>query len=77
MLPLLKRLADGKEHKHSTLIGELGSEFGLAEEELSENCRRRHFRRGRKCRPKRKQFSTIGQSSAGHLAENDGVHDHF
>lgn len=36
MLPLLKRLADGKEHKHSNLIDELGSEFGLTEEELSE-----------------------------------------
>jgi restriction system protein len=36
MLPLLKRLADGKEHKHSRLVDELGSEFGLTGEELSE-----------------------------------------
>jgi restriction system protein len=36
MLPLLRRLADGKEHKHSSLVDELGSEFGLTEEELSE-----------------------------------------
>src|ERR1700741_1700346 len=35
MLPLLKRLADGKEHKLSKLVDELGSEFGLTEEELS------------------------------------------
>lgn len=34
-LPLLKKLADGEEHKHSNLIDELGSEFGLTEEELS------------------------------------------
>jgi restriction system protein len=36
MLPLLKRLADGKEHKLSKLVEELGAEFGLTEEELSE-----------------------------------------
>jgi len=35
MLPLLKRLADGKEHKLSELVDELGSEFGLTDEELS------------------------------------------
>ena len=36
MLPLLKRLADGKEHKLSELVDALGSEFGLTGEELSE-----------------------------------------
>jgi restriction endonuclease Mrr len=35
MLPLLNRLADGQEHKHSKLIDELGSELGLTDEELS------------------------------------------
>ena len=35
ILPLLKRLADGKEHKHSQLVEELASEFRLTEEELS------------------------------------------
>jgi restriction system protein len=35
MLPLLKRLADGEEHKHSKLVDELGAEFALTEEELS------------------------------------------
>ena len=36
MLPLLKRLADGEEHKFSALVDELGSEFALTNEELSE-----------------------------------------
>src|SRR5215469_13619383 len=36
MLPLLKRLADGGEHKFSGLVAELGSDFGLTEEELSQ-----------------------------------------
>jgi restriction system protein len=36
MLPLLKRLADGGEHKFSALVGELGADFRLTEEELSE-----------------------------------------
>jgi restriction system protein len=36
MLPLLKRLADGGEHKFSGLVGELGNDFRLSEEELSE-----------------------------------------
>ena len=36
MLPLPKRLADGKEHELPKLVDELGSEFGLTEEELSE-----------------------------------------
>jgi restriction system protein len=36
MLPLVKRLADGKERKLSDLVGELGSNFGLTEEELSQ-----------------------------------------
>jgi restriction system protein len=36
MLPLLKRLADGDEHKFSGLVAELGSDFGLTEEELSQ-----------------------------------------
>lgn len=35
MLPLLKRLADGKEHKFSEIVAALGSEFGLTDEELS------------------------------------------
>jgi restriction system protein len=35
MLPFLKRLADGKEHKHAKLVDELGNEFGLTEDELS------------------------------------------
>ena len=35
MLPLLKKLADGKEHKFSELVDELGSEFELTDEELS------------------------------------------
>jgi restriction system protein len=35
MLPLLKRLAAGKEHKFSELVDELGSEFKLTDEELS------------------------------------------
>src|SRR3981081_3317899 len=35
MLPLLKKLADGKENKFSELVDELGSEFGLTDEELS------------------------------------------
>lgn len=35
MLPLLKKLADGKEHKFSEIIAALGSEFGLTDEELS------------------------------------------
>ena len=36
MLPLLKGLADGGEHKFSGLVGELGTDFHLSEEELSE-----------------------------------------
>jgi restriction system protein len=32
MLPLLKKLADGKEHKFSELVDELGSEFGLTDD---------------------------------------------
>jgi len=36
MLPLLKRLADGGEHKFSGLVADLGSDFRLTEEELSE-----------------------------------------
>src|SRR6516165_680843 len=36
MLPLLKGLADGGEHKFSGLVGELGNDFRLSEEELSE-----------------------------------------
>jgi hypothetical protein len=36
MLPLLKRLADGGEHKFFGLVADLGSDFGLTEEELSE-----------------------------------------
>ena len=31
-----KKLADGKEHKFSTLVGELGSDFALTEEEMSQ-----------------------------------------
>ena len=40
MLPLLKRLADGKEHKFSELVAEMGSDFGLNEEELSQTVTR-------------------------------------
>src|SRR6516165_7812695 len=36
MLPLLKGLADGGEHKFSGLVGELGTDLRLTEEELSE-----------------------------------------
>jgi restriction system protein len=36
MLPLLKRLADGGEHKFAVLVAELGSDFGLTEDQLSE-----------------------------------------
>lgn len=36
MLPLLKRLADGEEHKFSDLVDELGADFRLTEEELTE-----------------------------------------
>jgi restriction system protein len=36
MLSLLKRLADGGEHKFAVLVAELGSDFGLTEDELSE-----------------------------------------
>ena len=36
MLPLLKRLADGGEHKFSDVVAELGSDFRLTEEELLE-----------------------------------------
>jgi restriction system protein len=36
MLPLLKRLADGGEHKFSELVTELGSDFALNEEDFSE-----------------------------------------
>lgn len=36
MLPLLKRLADSGEHKFSGLVADLGSDFGLTQEELSE-----------------------------------------
>jgi restriction system protein len=36
MLPLLKKLTDGEEHKFSKLVDELGSEFALTDEELSE-----------------------------------------
>lgn len=36
MLPLLKRLADGEEHKFSDLVDELGSGFALTDEDLSE-----------------------------------------
>jgi hypothetical protein len=34
MLPLLKRLADGGEHKFSGLVGELGTDFRLTEGQL-------------------------------------------
>ena len=36
MPPLLKRLADGEEHKFSNIVGELETEFELTEEELAE-----------------------------------------
>ncbi len=36
MLPLLKRLGSGGEHKFSELVDELGSNFALTKEELSE-----------------------------------------
>ena len=36
MLPLLKRLADGGEHKFSGLVAELGTDFRLTEGELAE-----------------------------------------
>jgi restriction system protein len=36
MLPLMKRLADGEEHKFSNLVEELGTELALTDEELSE-----------------------------------------
>jgi len=35
MLPLLKRLADGEEHKFSNLVDELGTELALTDEDLS------------------------------------------
>jgi restriction system protein len=36
MLPLLKKLADGGEHKFSGIVAELGTDFRLTEEQLSE-----------------------------------------
>src|SRR6516225_3561992 len=36
MLPLLKKLADGGEHKYSGIVTELGTDFRLTEEQLSE-----------------------------------------
>jgi|SRR6516225_8437679 restriction system protein len=36
MLPLLKRLADGGEHKFSGIVAKLGTDFRLTEEQLSE-----------------------------------------
>jgi len=36
MLPVLKRLADGGEHKFSGLVAKLGTDFRLTEEELAE-----------------------------------------
>lgn len=35
MLPLLKSLADGEEHKFSELVTQLGSQLNLTEDELS------------------------------------------
>ena len=35
MLPLLKSLADGEEHKFSELVTQLGSQLNLNEDELS------------------------------------------
>ena len=36
LLPLLKRSADGEEHKFSSLVADLGADFRLTEEELAE-----------------------------------------
>jgi len=36
MLPLLKKLADGGEHKYSGIVAELGTDFRLTEEQLSD-----------------------------------------